>query len=130
VVIRADVDTVSIGSGTNIQDGTMIHINYDMPVIIGSDTTVGHGAILHGCRIADNCLIGMGAILLDDCSIGEYAIVAAGTLVTEGTELAGAGVYMGIPAKRVRDITAEEKELIRTRARDYIDAANDYGNRT
>ena len=127
-VLRGDVDRIIIGAGSNIQDGVIVHTNYDMPVIVGSGVTVGHGAILHGCRISDRCLIGMGAVLLDGCSIGELSIVAAGALVPEGKELLPGGVYMGIPAQRIRDITREEEELIINRSVDYIRLAEEYKN--
>jgi len=127
-VLRGDVDRIAIGISANIQDGVLVHTNYDMPVIVGCEVTVGHGAILHGCCIHDRCLIGMGAILLDGCLIGELSIVAAGALVCEGQELLPGGVYMGVPAKRTRDITREEKKMIIMRAAEYVQLAEEYRN--
>jgi carbonic anhydrase/acetyltransferase-like protein (isoleucine patch superfamily) len=127
-VLRGDVEHILIEKNSNVQDGVLIHTNFDMPTVLGENVTVGHGAILHGCRIADNCLIGMGAILLDGSEIGEYTIIAAGSVVSEGKKLDGNSVYMGTPARRVRDITPEEKELIKKRALEYIEFSKLYYN--
>ncbi len=125
-VLRGDVEEIIIGDKTNIQDGTVIHTNYDLPSLIGSSVTVGHNVVLHGCRVGEFCLVGMGAVLLDGSSIGEYGIVGAGSVVPEGKNLEGGFVYMGIPAVKKRRITDPEKELIKKRADEYVMLAGSY----
>ncbi|MBN2406398.1 MAG: gamma carbonic anhydrase family protein [Elusimicrobia bacterium] len=127
-VLRGDVEGIEVGSNSNIQDGTIIHTNYDMPTIIGENVTVGHGVILHGCRVSSMTLIGMGAVLLDGCEVPEQTIVAAGTLVPEGGKLEPGSVYMGVPARRVRGITDEERKLIERNAEEYVLLAGVYRN--
>ena len=122
-VLRGDVEDIIIGEATNLQDGTIVHTNYDQPTIIGKNVTVGHGVILHGCTVGDNCLIGMGAILLDGCSIGDNCIVAAGSVVTENTKISEGLMVLGIPARVKRDVTDEDKVLIKNRAVEYIEFA-------
>ncbi|MFH1414580.1 MAG: gamma carbonic anhydrase family protein [Elusimicrobiota bacterium] len=119
VVLRGNVSRIQVCENSNIQDGTIIHTNYEMPTLIGKNVTVGHGAILHGCSIKDNCLIGMGAVLLDGCEIDEFSIIAASSLVPEGRRLSS-GVYMGTPAIKVRDINHEDRSLIEKRALEYV----------
>lgn len=119
-VIRGDLEPIRIGNGTNIQDGTVIHTDKEIPCLIGNDVTVGHGAILHGCAIGNEALIGMGAILLNGCNIGEGAIVAAGTLVREGQEIPTGTVAMGVPAIVRRDVTEEEIARVRQGREDYV----------
>lgn len=125
-VLRGDIEKIIIDENSNIQDGVLIHSDFDLPTIVGKNVTVGHGVILHGCRISDYCLIGMGAILLDGCEVKEYTIVAAGALVPEGKKLESQGLYMGIPVKRVRDITPQEKDRIKKSAVEYIKLAAEY----
>jgi len=125
-VLRGDVSHIIIGENSNIQDGVIIHTNINMPVLIGKNVTIGHGVILHGCSISDFCLIGMGAIILDQAQVGRYCIVAAGSVVPEGKSL-DSGVYMGIPAKKTREITDSERKLIEDRALEYIELSKYYG---
>ena len=119
-VLRGDLKPIRIGCRTNIQDGTVIHMDKEIPCLIGDDVTVGHGAILHSCAIENEALIGMGAILLTGCKIGERAIVAAGTLVREGQEIPGGTIAMGVPAQVRREVTEAELERVRYGKDDYI----------
>ena len=119
-VLRGDLESIRIGCRTNIQDGTVIHMDKEIPCLIGDDVTVGHGAILHSCTIGNEALIGMGAILLTGCKIGERAIVAAGTLVREGQEIPLGTVAMGVPAKVRREATEAEFERVRHGKDDYV----------
>ncbi len=125
-VLRGDVEEIIIGNKTNIQDGTVIHTNYNLPSLVGSSVTVGHGVMLHGCSVKSFCLIGMGASLLDGSSIGEYGILGAGSVVPEGKDLEGGFVYMGIPAVKKRIVTADEKEFIKKRAEEYVLLGGEY----
>jgi carbonic anhydrase/acetyltransferase-like protein (isoleucine patch superfamily) len=125
-VLRGDVEDIIIKEATNLQDGTIIHTNYGQPTIIGRNVTVGHGVILHGCQIGDNCLIGMGAILLDGVVVGDNCIVAAGAVVTEGTKITDGQMVLGIPARVKREVTEEDKVLIKNRAVEYIEFAKQH----
>ena len=118
-VIRGDIHPITIGNYTNIQDNSTIHVMHDHPAVIGNYVTVGHGAILHGCTIGDNCLIGMGAIILSYAEIGENCIIAAGTLVTERKKIPPNSMVMGSPGKVVRTLTEEEVKAIRVSALTY-----------
>ncbi len=119
-VLRGDLEPILIGCRTNIQDGTVIHTDKEIPCLIGDDVTVGHGSILHSCAIENEALIGMGAILLTGCSIGERALIAAGTLVREGQEIPAGTVAMGVPAKVRREVSEEELERVRQGKDDYV----------
>ena len=126
-VARGDVNFISIGRSTNIQDGAMLHVTTDKyPLIIGDYVTVGHGAILHGCVIGNCCLIGMGAIILDNAKIGDGCIVGAGSIVTEHTVVEPETLVIGIPAKPRRKITKGELEEIRLSAVNYVELAKSY----
>lgn len=125
-IARADVDRIIIGNYTNIQDNCTIHCDQGIPTVIGDYVTVGHNAVLHGCRIANNCLIGMGAIVMDGVEIGEYSIIGAGSLIPPGKNIAPGSVVMGSPGRVVRSITEREKERIRESANGYVDLAKEY----
>lgn len=115
-VVRGDIEPVLISTGTNIQDNSTLHVGHGYPCVIGSYVTVGHNVLLHGCKVADHCLIGMGAILLNGSEIGEYSIVAAGSLIPEGKKFPPRSLIMGHPAKVVRKIGEEEIEKMILRA--------------
>ncbi len=120
-IVRGDVNSITIGSRTNIQDGSILHVtNGKWPLHIGSNVTVGHGAILHGCVVQDNCLIGMGARVLDGARIGAFALVAAGSLVLEGEKIPGYSLVAGAPAVVTRSLTAEEIGQIKRSAENYV----------
>ena len=118
-VLRGDAAAIQVGAGSNIQDNVVIHCDADAPVSIGSDVTVGHGAIIHGCTIEDRCLIGMGAILLNGCVIGAGSLVAAGALVTQGMIVPPGSRVMGSPAKVTRPLRPEEAETNLASAEEY-----------
>ena len=121
VVIRGDVNHVHVGSRSNIQDLTLVHVMRDTnPTVIGDDVTVGHSAVIHGCTIEDRCLIGMGAILLNGSHIGTGSIVAAGTLVPEGCVIPPGSMVMGLPGKVRRVLTPEEDASILWYAENYV----------
>lgn len=124
-VLRGDVNAIKIGERTNIQDGTVIHTLYDKSpnpsqAIIGNDVSVGHNVTIHGAVIEDECLIGMGSTILDNAVVSRGCIVAANALVLSGMKLEANTLYAGVPAKKVREVTAEQRENIINRiARDY-----------
>jgi carbonic anhydrase/acetyltransferase-like protein (isoleucine patch superfamily) len=121
--IRGDEATIKIGARTNIQDNCVVHCDPNEPMEIGSDCTVGHGAILHGLKVGDRCLVGMGAILLQRSVIGDECLIAAGTVVTEGMEVPPRSVVMGVPGKVVRKVTDEEVKKFLKSAAGYADLA-------
>jgi len=107
-VIRGDVNSIRMGNKVNIQDGAVIHCTYQKTkTIIGNNVSIGHNAIVHGCSIEDNVLIGMGAIVMDNVTIGSNSIVAAGAVVLEGTVIQKGEIYAGVPAKKVKDVPQE-----------------------
>lgn len=126
-VIRGDVNYIRIGDRTNIQDGTIVHVqNETCPTVIGNDVTVGHGAIVHGCTIADRVLVGMGAIILNGAVIGEDCIIAAGSLITEGTVIPPRSMVMGSPGKVRRPLTDRDVAMILEFAGNYVRYRLDY----
>ena len=121
VVIRGDVNYIHIGSRTNIQDNSVLHVTTKTaPLNIGSNITIGHSAVLHGCTIDDCCLIGMGALVLDRAHIHQNSMVAAGALVLEGFDVPEGMLVTGIPARVKRALTEEEKQFIRQSAANYV----------
>jgi carbonic anhydrase/acetyltransferase-like protein (isoleucine patch superfamily) len=126
-VLRGDVNVIRVGRGTNIQDGTVVHVNRGgQPTLLGDFVTVGHAARLHGCTIASHCLIGIGAIVLDGAELGEECLVAAGSLVPPGLKVPPRSFLMGTPARVRREISPEDLDLIRRSAQSYIALKNDY----
>lgn len=126
-VLRGDCYYIRIGENTNIQDGTIIHVTSGrFPTIIGNYVTVGHSAVLHGCTVKDRCLIGIGAIVLDDVTIGEESFIAAGSLVTPSTVIPPRSMVMGAPAKVRRQVTDLEVERIDEHWMHYVAYKNQY----
>ena len=126
-VLRGDVYYITIGARTNIQDLTVIHVNYGAnPTVLEDEVTVGHRVILHGCRVKSGALIGMGATLLDDVVVEEQALVAAGSVVSPGTVIAARKLARGVPAKVVRDLTDEEVASFARNAESYCELKNEY----
>ena len=107
-VVRADMAPIEIGAWTNVQDGCVLHVETNLPLVIGSNVTIGHRAVLHSCSIGDNCLIGMGAIILDGAEIGENCLIAAGSLVPPGKIIPPNSLVMGLPGRVVRQLTQAE----------------------
>jgi carbonic anhydrase/acetyltransferase-like protein (isoleucine patch superfamily) len=125
-IVRGDVHYIKIGDKVNIQDGAVIHCTYQKnPTIIGSNVSIGHNAIVHGCTVSDDVLIGMGAIVMDRCEVHSNSIIAAGAVVLEGTIVEAGSIYAGVPAKKVKDIS---KNLIQSEieriANNYIKYAS------
>ena len=120
-VVRGDVENILIGADTNIQDLCVVHTSNGFPTTIGKGVTVGHRAIIHGCTIEDNVLIGMGAILLDGAHIESDVIIGAGSLVPPNKRIPSKSLVMGSPAKVVRELTEEEIEKIKQSARGYVE---------
>jgi carbonic anhydrase/acetyltransferase-like protein (isoleucine patch superfamily) len=134
-VLRGDVNSIVVGRGTNIQDLSMGHVSHrtadkpeGSPLIIGDYVTVGHSVILHGCRIGNECLIGMGSIVMDDVVVGDHVMIGAGSLVAPGKELKSGMLYIGRPAKAVRELTQDEIAYLRYSAEHYIKLKNNYLN--
>ena len=127
-VIRGDVNSISIGEGTNIQDLAVLHVDADASLAIGKNVTIGHGAILHGCTIKDQALIGMGAIVLNGAVIGKGSMIAAGALVPQNTVVPDGALYMGNPAKFRRMLTEEELTANLKNAANYIKESKDLNN--
>jgi carbonic anhydrase/acetyltransferase-like protein (isoleucine patch superfamily) len=118
-VLRADDETIEVGAGSNVQDGTVIHADAGSPAVIGHDATIGHMAMLHSCLIGDESLVGNGAVVLDRARIGRHCIVAAGSLIPPDREIPDGTVVMGTPAKFVRRVTADDLQLIAHAAAHY-----------
>ena len=121
-VLRGDVHYIKLGDKVNIQDNAMVHCTYEKyPTTIGNNVSVGHNAIVHGCTIKDNVLIGMGAIVMVDCLVESNAIVAAGAVVTQGTHIKAGELWAGVPAKKIKDVSQEliEGEINRI-ANNYV----------
>ena len=122
-VLRGDTEPIAVGARTNIQDGCVLHADPGFPAIVGDDCVVGHNAIVHGCEIENGCLIGMGATILNGAKIGEGSIVAAGALIPEGKEYPPHSLIVGVPAKRVKDVSEEQTADIARGVRTYVERA-------
>ena len=119
--LRGDMHYIKVGSRTNIQDNSVVHVTTDVsPTNIGSGVTIGHGAIIHGCTIEDNCLIGMGAIVMDDVIIGRGSLIGAGALLPPGMEVPPKSLVVGAPGKVIREVHQEESKMIIERPSEYI----------
>lgn len=125
-VIRGDCNSIHIGKGSNIQDNCTVHVGHKEAVKIGEYVTVGHNAIIHGCKIGSNTLIGMGAVILNNAEIGEGTIIGAGSLVTENKKIPSGVLCMGSPAKVIRELTEEEKRRIKESAKFYLEEMKEY----
>jgi carbonic anhydrase/acetyltransferase-like protein (isoleucine patch superfamily) len=132
-VVRGDVNTIEIGARTSIQDGSVLHVSHDGPykpggrnLVIGSDVTVGHRVVLHACTIGNANLVGMGSIILDDVVTEDLVMIGAGSLVTQGKLLKSRGLYVGSPARRLRDLTDSEVEFLSYSAAHYVKIKDEY----
>ena len=133
-VLRGDINTISVGARTNVQDGCVLHVVHDGPFCpggltlrVGADVTIGHRAVVHAATVGDRCLIGMGAIITDGAVIEDDVIVGAGSIVPPGKRLGSGGLYLGSPARRVRDLSAEEREQVLYTAAHYVRVKGHYG---
>lgn len=124
-VIRGDEDSIRIGSGSNFQDNAVLHVDTGYPMVIGDGVTVGHGAILHGCSVGDNTVIGMGAIVLNTAKIGKNCIIGAGALVPGGMEIPDGSIAFGNPAKIRREVTEDDIRANRENAEVYVELARE-----
>src|SRR4051812_9711809 len=118
-VLRGDGDAIRIGPRTNLQDGTVVHADPGFPTVVGAGVSVGHRAILHGCTVEDDVLVGMGAIIMNGAVIGEQSVVAAGAVVLEGVRVPPRSLVVGIPGKAVRQLDDEQLEVVRQNAESY-----------
>lgn len=125
-VIRADINEIFVGKNTNIQDACLLHVTNKHPLSVGDRVTVGHGAILHGCKIEEDCLISMGSIVLDGAVVGRGSIIAAGAVVAPGTLIPEESLVMGIPGKVVRQLTQEDRSKIERGWQNYLGYSDRY----
>jgi len=133
VVVRGDVNSIRIGEGSNIQDGSILHVSHrrasdpdGAPLVLGRNVSVGHGVILHGCTVHDECLVGMGALVMDKAVLEPRVLLGAGSLVPEGRVLQSGWLYLGRPAKAVRLLTPEELDYFAYLADGYVRLSRDY----
>jgi carbonic anhydrase/acetyltransferase-like protein (isoleucine patch superfamily) len=125
-VLRADTSTISIGEGSNLQDGVVVHADSGFPATVGSGVSVGHRAVLHGCTVQDDCLIGMGAVVLNGAVVGAGSMVAAGAVVLEGAQIPPGSLVAGVPGKVRRQLTEEERAGIIDNAQRYVTLTQDH----
>lgn len=126
-IVRGDVHHIRVGSSTNIQDNSVVHVTSNKyPTIIGNNVTVGHSVTLHGCSISDNSLIGIGSVIMDQSEVGEWSIVAAGSMVKPNTKIPSGKLWGGLPAKEIRDISEEEKDWIMNLSNHYVELSKQY----
>ena len=125
-VVRADTSTISIGEGSNLQDGVVVHADAGFPATVGSGVSVGHRAVLHGCTVQDDCLIGMGAVVLNGAVVGAGSMIAAGAVVLEGAHVPPGSLVAGVPGKVRRKLTEEERAGIVSNAQRYVALTHDH----
>lgn len=132
-VVRGDVESIRIGKGTNVQDGSVLHVSHagdysdkGHPLTIGEGVTIGHKAVVHACTVGNYCLVGIGAIILDDAILEDYVMLGAGALVPPGKRLESGFLYVGVPAKQVRPLKDSEKEFLEYSYKHYIQLKNEY----
>ena len=125
-VLRGDNDEIEIGERSNIQDGSVIHVDEGVPTRIGNDVSIGHNTMIHGCTIGDGSLIGIGSVILDCAGIGRHSLVGANSLVTEGKEFPDRCLILGSPAKVIRDLTDQEVSQLLVNADHYVKKSRNY----
>jgi carbonic anhydrase/acetyltransferase-like protein (isoleucine patch superfamily) len=126
VVLRGDIETITIGEGSNVQDGSIFHTDPGCPITLGKNVTVGHMVMLHGCEIADDCLIGIGSTILNKTKIGKNCIIGANALVTENKVIPERSLVLGSPGKVIRQVTDKEIEEIKENAKHYVENYKKY----
>lgn len=119
-VLRGDINRIVVGHHTNIQDNAVLHIADELPCIVGNWVTIGHSAIVHACKVGDEVLVGMGAVVLDGAVVGKQSLIGAGALVTQGTKIPPGSLVLGAPARIVRKLTSEERAGLKDWARHYV----------
>jgi len=127
-VVRGDKDRIVIGDRSNIQDNCVVHTSKGYPVVLGSDVSVGHGAILHGCTLGDRVLVGMGAIILNGANVGEDTVIGAGAVITEGMQVPANSVVVGVPGKIIKQTTDAQRNHIKNNASSYVTLAGEYAH--
>jgi carbonic anhydrase/acetyltransferase-like protein (isoleucine patch superfamily) len=127
-VVRGDRDRIIIGDRSNIQDNCVVHTSKDFPVTLGMDVSVGHGAILHGCTIADQVLVGMGAIVLNGARIGKGSVIGAGAVIREGADIPEGSVVVGVPGRVIKQADAAQQQHILNNAATYVQLAGEYAH--
>jgi len=125
-VIRGDVASIKIGRRTSVQDDAVIHVSEGVGTVVGDDVTIGHSAVIHGCNIEDTILIGIGAIVLDNATVGAGSIIGAGAVVTEEAVVPPRSLVLGVPGRVVREVTSEQIEWIKNNAEQYVQLARRY----
>jgi gamma-carbonic anhydrase len=120
-VVRGDIQRIVVGHHSNIQDNAVLHLSDVLPCVLGNRVTVGHSAILHACKVGDEVLVGMGAVILDGAVIGKQSIIGAKALVTQGTKIPPGSLVLGAPAKVVRKLTRKERSMLKWLAKHYVD---------
>ncbi|HMP50755.1 MAG TPA: gamma carbonic anhydrase family protein [Candidatus Melainabacteria bacterium] len=125
-VIRADINSIEVGHQSNIQDTCILHVTREYPVLVGDRVTVGHGVTLHGCTVEDDCLIGIGAVVLDNARVGRGSLVAAGAVVAPGTVIPPESLVMGIPARVVRKLHQRDRKKFEANWRNYLELKDVY----
>lgn len=126
-VLRGDICKISVGKFSNIQDNCVIHANSELTSVVIEDyVSIGHGALLHGCKVRSNSMVGMGSIVLDGAEIGEYTLVGAGSLVTSNTKIPSGVLCFGSPAKVIRELTEEEKQYLKKNSQMYAEKVREY----
>ncbi len=125
-VLRGDLAPIVIGDDSNVQDGCVVHVDENLPAIIGARVTVGHGAIVHGAVIEDDCLIAMRAVVLNGCKVAKNCLIGAGAVLTENTSVPEGSLVLGVPGKVIRPLRAEEIERVHANARSYLQLAGAY----
>ncbi|HEX9005883.1 MAG TPA: gamma carbonic anhydrase family protein [Bacteroidota bacterium] len=125
-VLRGDINSITVGERSNVQDGVVAHVTRQLPVVIGNDVTIGHMAMIHGCTIHDRVLVGMNAVILDHAVIGPEAVVGAGSVVRENFTVPAGVLVAGVPARIVRDLTPQERAGLRQSAENYVAYARSY----
>ncbi len=126
VVLRGDINTIKVGSGSNIQDGSVLHVDHDKPCAVGKNVIIGHQANVHGCFIGNNCLIGIGALILSGARIGKNCLIGAGALVRENARIPDGSLVLGVPGKVVRRLTPNEISQFIPHAKSYVKLAKEY----
>lgn len=124
-VLRGDIAPITVGANSNIQENACIHVNYDAPAVIGKGVSIGHGAVVHGSKIGDNCLIGMNAVIMES-EIGPNCVIGAGAVIPAGKNIPAGSLVMGIPAKVVRKLEEDEVNAVMKNAHDYVEAIRLY----